>query len=248
MESIPINCHKKLLRGSSRKKIMTAWHLATLIDNRPVGPGLHRIALDVPLAVRQHYHTPGQYHRVRIPNHEDAHFALASPPQHPHFEYLIRVSEGVAGAWAAMPVGASVEVSLAEGPGFPLHRARKKNLLLVGTGTGFAPLHAVVETLRTQRADFGRVFGAYGVWSPAQLAFGYELPAWAREGIDIVPTVSVVDESWTGAVGQVQGIIPTFSVENTVAFLCGQPEMVAEVTTILIARGISPAEIFLNLP
>jgi NAD(P)H-flavin reductase len=185
---------------------------------------------------------------VRVPSGEDATFAIASPPGGSRFEYLVRVNDGVAGAWTSLPTGSRVEVSLPEGPGFPLELARGRNLLLIGTGTGFAPLRSVIDTLRRERASFGQVRGAYGVLTPAHLAFGPELGGWAAEGIHIEPTVTTASPGWTGAVGQVQGLLEGLLLEDAVAFLCGQGEMVKEVTRLLQERGLPSDRVYLNFP
>lgn len=225
---------------------MPGWSRATLTQNDVVGPGLHRLSLEVPAAVSSKFHAPGQYHRVRAPSGEDAPFAIASLPGAHPFEYLLRDNDGVAGELCALPVGASVKVGLPAGPGFPLQRAHGRTLLLIGTGTGFAPLRSVLLSVASHRRQFGEVRGAYGVLTPAHLAFGPELPGWASQGLFITPTVTTPAPGWQGAVGQVQALLPTLPVENAVAFLCGQAEMVKEVTALLEERGLPPDRVFVN--
>lgn len=225
---------------------MSGWSQATLTQNEVVGPGLHRLTLDVASKVARSFHAPGQYHRVRVPGGDDATFAIASAPGSVAFEYLIRVVDGVAGRWASLPVGATVDVSLPDGPGFPLEQARGKNLLLIGTGTGFAPLRSVIRTLVPERADYGRVLGAYGVLTPAHLAYRHELASWAEAGVHITPTVTTGSPEWQGKVGQVQAIVVDLPVDDTLAFLVGQPEMTREVTDLLAAKGLPRERAFLN--
>ena len=45
---------------------MSGWSTATLTRNDVVGPGLHRLELDVATKVAHSFHVPGQYHRVRV--------------------------------------------------------------------------------------------------------------------------------------------------------------------------------------
>lgn len=225
---------------------MSGWSTATLTQNDVVGPGLHRLKLDVASKVARSFHAPGQYHRVRVPSGDDATFAIASPPGNEAFEYLIRVFDGVAGEWTSLPVGAEVQVSLPDGPGFPLGEARGKNLLLIGVGTGFAPLRSVIHTVMRDRSAWGRVSGAYGVLTPAHLAYRHELADWAAAGVHITPTVTNGTPEWQGRVGQVQEIVRTLPVDGAVAFLVGQPEMTREVTDLLVQRGLPEGQAFLN--
>ena len=225
---------------------MPGWSRATIKQNDVVGPGLHRLVLEVSSAVSKGFHAPGQYHRVRVPSGDDATFAIASLPGAGPFEYLVRASEGVAGQLTALGPGASVEVGPPDGPGFPVEKGHAHDLLLIGTGTGFAPLRSVVLTLLQQRTLYGQVHGAYGVLTPAHLAYGPELAGWARAGVQVVPTVTTSGPGWKGAVGQVQALIDTLPVENAVAFLCGQNEMIEEVTDLLGRRGLPADRVYLN--
>ncbi|HEY1086056.1 MAG TPA: NAD-binding oxidoreductase [Archangium sp.] len=225
---------------------MSGWSTATLTQNDVVGPGLHRLKLDVASKVAHSFHVPGQYHRVRVPSGDDATFAIASPPGDTTFEYLIRVFDGVAGEWTSLPVGAEVQVSLPDGPGFPLEEARGKNLLLIGVGTGFAPLRSVIHTVLRERSAWGRVSGAYGVMTPAHLAYGPELEPWAKAGVHITPTVTTGTPEWNGRVGLVQDVVRTLPVDDSVAFLVGQPEMTREVTDLLVGQGLPAGRAFLN--
>lgn len=225
---------------------MSGWNKATLAQNNLVGPGLHRLSLEVPASVSSGFHAPGQYHHVRVPSGEDAAFAIASAPGTVPFEYLIRESDGVAGQLTALAKGSVVKVGAVSGPGFPLERAHGKNLLLIGTGTGFAPLRSVLLTILRHRARYAEVHGAYGALTPAHLAFGPELEGWGKAGLHITPTVTTTGRGWKGAVGQVQDLLASLPVENAIAFLCGQSEMVKDVTTLLGRRGLPADRVFVN--
>lgn len=230
---------------------MLSWRKARLIQNEVVGPDLHRLALEVPSPVAAAFHTPGQYHRLRIDEEAEAFFAIASAPSASNFEYLVRATGGVASQWTSLSPGAMVEVRLPEGPGFPLERVRegKHNLLLIGTGTGFAPLRSVLHTIRQQRSQFGQVHGVYGVLTPAHLAFAPELAEWAAAGMHVVPTVTTSSADWKGAVGLVQQLLGSLPIdERTIAFLAGQPEMVKDVTGLLGKLGLPLNRVFLNIP
>lgn len=227
---------------------MSGWSTAALIENEVVTTGLHRLTLSVPVEVAKAFHAPGQYHRVRAPagNARDAMFAMASTPGSARFEYLVHTNGAIAEAWARLPVGAEVEVSRPEGKGFPLEQARGRTLLAIGTGTGFAPLRSALLAIRARRAEFGRVHALYGAHSPAHVAWRDELALLAREAIHVTPTVSECVAGWTGEVGRVQHLVGQLPVDDVVVFLCGQSEMVADVTKALAARGVSPERVFLN--
>lgn len=224
---------------------MSGWHRATISETEVAGPSLQRLRLTVPATVATAFHTPGQFVRVKV-GELDAPFAIASAPGGGHFDFLVRTNGDVAKLWSALPAGSEVQVGLPEGPGFPLERAKGHPLLLVGTGTGWAPLRSVLLAVLRRRGEFGRVEGLYGALTPEHVVFEDEFEAWKREGVDVQVTVTEPMSTWAGPVGRVQALLPQHGLGETYAFLCGQPEMTAEVTQRLVSRGLPADRVFLN--
>ena len=226
---------------------MTVWHTAQLKENRAIAPGLHLLTVDVPQAISSGFHNAGQYHRVRVKHGEDAWFAIASPPGQSPFQYLVRESEGAAGAWVRSGPGAELELTAPEGPGFPVEAARGRSLVLIGTGTGFAPLWSVVQVVRARRHEFKSVHALYGVISPEHLAWSDSFAALASDGIVVEPVIERPAPGWAGLSGRVQAHVARLPTDDSFAFLCGHPAMVSDVTRLLGERGVTPDRVFLNV-
>jgi len=226
---------------------MTEWYPATIAEAATGSAPLLELALQVPPSVARAFRAPGQYHRVRLQGTDNP-FAMASAPGHEPFRYLVRRAPGLAEAWAEPPVGALVEVSMPRGPGFPLAEARGRPLLLVGTGTGFAPLRSVLEAVLEDRAAFGPLHALVGVHAPRELVWAGEVGRWAAQGISVEPVVSTPDAAWKGRVGHVQDHLQVLPTAGAVAFLCGQSAMVSDVIRALGERGLPAERVFLNLP
>lgn len=224
---------------------MSGWRRATITESEVAGPSLQLIRVAVPATVATAFHTPGQFVRVKV-GELDSPFAIASAPGGSHFEFFVRTNGDVAKSWSALPVGEEVELGLPEGPGFPLERAKGHSLLVVGTGTGWAPLRSVLLALRARRHEFKNVLGIYGALTPEHVVFEDEFSEMKSEGIEVRVTVTEPISSWTGPVGRVQTLLPTNGLEATFAFLCGQPEMTAEVAGLLKSRGLQADRSFLN--
>lgn len=224
---------------------MASWHLADISARHVVDEGLVRVSLAVPPAVTASYVLPGQFHRVRARDGVESHFAIASPPGAATFDYLLRLNGGAADALATLPLGASVEVTPAEGPGFPLEQAVGRDLLLVCTGTALAPMRSVLALVATRRDDFHRVTLVQGQRSPRQLPWLDELLALPR--VDLHTIVFEAWPGWTGPVGVVQAVVPSVITANTVAFLAGQQAMTDDVTAQLTTAGVPPGRVFLNV-
>lgn len=222
-----------------------SWHSARLSRRQTVDDGLFLLELEVGAEVHRSFERPGQFQRVRHGGLE-AMFAIGSSPGATRFEYLVRRGDGVSLALTDQPLGAPFELSTAEGPGFPLARAHGRDLLLVCTGTALAPLRSVLGLVARDRSRFGSVVLLQGQRSPRQLPWLGELEALPQ--ITVHTTVDVPEPGWRGPVGQVQGVLDALQIgPSTVAFLVGQKEMTSEVTERLVARGVSPGSVFLNV-
>ena len=229
---------------------MPDWHPATVYDTSPAADGLTDLVLDIegtPL-VGTHAH-PGQYVRLRLPGQAEGIFAIASPPdpRGTRWEFLLKDGAPLPGALIRLRPGARVEVSPPEGRGFPLERARGRDLLLFATGSGISPIRSVIASIRRERDAYGRVTLYFGARTPSAFAYSDELHEWEAGGIRVVRTVSQPGVSgWQGLTGYVQGHLGEEPLENVMAFLCGQSEMVQGVKATLQARGVPTSAVHLN--
>mgnify|MGYP000252242632 CR=1 FL=1 len=136
------------------------------------------------------------------------------------------------------------------GRGFAFSQLSGRDLLLVAAGSGIAPLRAVLQLLRSQRQQFGRVALYYGERTESDLAYRHELEGLRDAGVDVEPVLSRPPIGWTGGSGYVQHHLrlrpPPWLGENTVALLCGQSAMVSEVTALLRQHAVPLSQILMN--
>jgi NAD(P)H-flavin reductase len=229
---------------------MTQWYPATLIARSPAADGLIDLTLDVsvgPLA-GAHQH-PGQYVHLRLPGHAEGLFAIASPPgESGRWDLLVKEGAALPNALVHLPLGSQVEVSQPKGKGFPLEQGRGKDLLLFATGSGISPIRSVIESIRLERDAYGRVTLYFGARTPGAFAYVRDFETWEQARIRVVRTVSQPGASgWQGLTGYVQAHLAEEPLSSdTIAFLCGQRQMVDGVVKALKDRGLAPGSIHLN--
>ena len=194
--------------------------------------------------------TPGQFLAIGAEGHKPGYFAIASAPgEGRYFDLLIRRGQGMSAVLCDLPVGAEVEAAGPQGKGFPLEPHRGKNLLLIGVGTGIAPLRSVVRTIARQRQHFDRVSLFYGALTPHHLCFHEEIRDWPDIGVETFLTVTdPTGQPWNSHVGFVQQHVAQVgpSPKSTVAMLVGMPEMIQANTELLRRLGFLPDAILLN--
>jgi ferredoxin--NADP+ reductase len=141
--------------------------------------------------------------------------------------------------------------------------------LLVSSGTGISPFVSMLAELfgagpanvdapRTDGRVEPRVVVAHGVSYAPELAYRHRLETIAatEPRLAYVPTVSRPDDpenaGWTGRSGRVESILARMCGEigldpsDTVAYLCGNPDMVARSREVLRSLGFPDEAIVLE--
>lgn len=169
------------------------------------------------------------------------------------FQVSVRQSGVVTGSMMKLPVGATVGIRGPFGNGFPLDDLSGQDILLVAGGVGVSPLKYLADCLLEQRDRYGKITLLYGSPSPRDILFGDVLESWSGEdgrqkGIEILLTVDVPDEGWTGNVGVVTQLLGKVELSpgQTKAVVCGPSVMMRFTTERLIAMGFPEDHLFLS--
>jgi NAD(P)H-flavin reductase len=194
---------------------------------------------------------PGQFNMLSILGTGEVAISISGDPAHP--EELVHTVRTVGLATQALTESVPGVVWAVRGPygrGWPLERARGKDVVVVAGGLGLAPLRPLVYEVLRNRDRYGRFEVIYGARSPEDLLYRPELQEWRfRSDARFQVTVDAAGRDWNGDVGLVTQRIPDarFDGRATVAFLCGPEIMMRFVAEALLARGVPPGEIWVSL-
>jgi ferredoxin-NADP reductase len=152
----------------------------------------------------------------------------------------------------ALAAGARVRVGPARGL-FVLDVADPRPRLLIGTGTGLAPLLAMLAD-SDARGDTTPNVLVHGVSWFAELAYAARVREWLAGGLPVeyLPTVSRPHErrnsGWSGPVGRAETAVERLLVSRpalreSTAYLCGNPDMIESCRAVLLAAGVAAADI-----
>jgi NAD(P)H-flavin reductase len=118
-----------------------------------------------------------------------------------------------------------------------------RDLLFVATGTGIAPLRSMLLA-NAERSTPSRTILFWGLRSQRDLYYEEELAHISRAlpGSSHIVTLSRPQPGWTGASGRVTALIQEqiSDVKGLAVYLCGNSGMIAEVTTLIQAKGLCP--------
>ncbi len=197
-------------------------------------------------------HKPGQCAMLSIPGVGEALFSItSSPTQEKYVEFSIKKCGCVTEVLHSFEVGQQITVRGPYGRSFPVDTTFKgKDMLFIAGGIGLAPLRSVINYIRDNRSDYGKVAIIYGSRSKDDLVDYQEIiDEWQNEkDFDVYLTIDREQEGWTGHVGFVPNYVKEVNIPNTyTAVLCGPPIMIKFTLQGLLELGFEKKNIYTTL-
>jgi NAD(P)H-flavin reductase len=138
---------------------------------------------------------------------------------------------------------------------FTLEPEDARTHVFISSGTGNAPFVSMMRSLLREGAPRRIVF-LNGVSYEADLGYRALLEKWQRSGeypVQYIPTVSrpaeAANAGWTGRTGRVEAILPdvldelSLTPANSIAYICGNPDMILSAEETLAGRGFPEEQI-----
>ncbi len=197
-------------------------------------------------------HKPGQCAMLSMPGVGEALFSITSSPTNKDYvEFSIKrcgcVTEWIHG----VEVGQQITVRGPYGNGFPVETEFKgQDMLFIAGGIGLAPVRSVINYVRDNRANYGKVDIVYGSRSKEDLVFFEEIiNEWKNDPtVNVHLTIDREQEGWDGHVGFVPNYVKELGFEsNKTAVLCGPPIMIKFTLQGLNELGFDKKQVFTTL-
>ena len=197
-------------------------------------------------------HKPGQCAMLSMPGIGEALFSITSSPTNTEYvEFSIKKCGCVTSWLHAAEVGQQITVRGPYGNGFPVETEFKgQDMLFIAGGIGLAPVRSVINYVRDNRANYGKVDIVYGSRSKDDLVFYKEIiDEWvADSSINVHLTIDREQEGWDGHVGFVPTYVKELGFEpNKTAVLCGPPIMIKFTLQGLGELGFDKKQVFTTL-
>ncbi len=220
-------------------------------DPRRISATIHRIhrfcddVIHLTLALPDELEfVPGQYMNVVLPDGETRSFSMASAPAGNLVDFHVRRIPGgrYTDQWLGQAAaGASMEIEAPQGV-FSYHEEDWRPLIMMATGTGIAPIKAILESL-LDNEDCPPVTLYWGMRTEADLYLRDEIESWASRlyEFNFVPVLSRAGADWQGRRGYVQEAVLADhdDLSEHAFYLCGAPEMIRQAKSLLAERGAS---------
>jgi ferredoxin-NADP reductase len=190
----------------------------------------------------------GQYAPITLADHGSPTrpYSIASSPSAPELEFIVSLVAG--GALTprlfGLRIGDRISLGAARGL-FRLDDADERDHLLIGTGSGIAPLLSMIAVLRARSVP-PRTVLLHGARVCDELATPHVADSGDHTWLSYRPTLSRAPDTqvWTGRRGRVgehlDDVIAECKMapERTVAYLCGSPAMIEACGSMLASIGM----------
>jgi CDP-4-dehydro-6-deoxyglucose reductase len=217
---------------------------------RLLAPDVLHMMIDVPECGRDAF-LPGQYLNVILEDGATRSFSMASAPNDEGLDFYLRRFESgrftgeVAGR---LSPGDALEVEMPLGS-FLYHPEDDRPILMVATGTGIAPIKAIVESLLE---DPGRppIDLYWGIRTEEDIFVGRVFEEWEKrsDAFRFVPVLSRPGSDWVGRRGYVQDAVveDIQDLSEHSVYLCGGPAMIVDAKKKFLACGASSSNLYVE--
>ena len=204
---------------------------------------------------------PGQYLTIGVESNGkliQRPYSVASSPRarDDGYEFYVRLVTG--GMFTPLlwrvPTGQGMSLQGPKGK-FMLEPDDERMHVFISSGTGIAPFVSMMSTLiydgRPRRATV-----LHGASYLDELGYRELVEGWGASGMypaSYIPTVSRPNDArnagWSGRTGRVEAIVPAvydelgLTPDNAIAYICGNPDMIATVEQTLLGRGFPEEQV-----
>ena len=181
---------------------------------------------------------------VLLPDGETRSFSMASASAGQQVDFHVRRIPGgrYTDHWLGQAqTGAALTIEAPLGV-FSYHEEDWRPLIMMATGTGIAPIKAILESL-LDKEDCPPVSLYWGMRTEEDLYLKDEIAGWAGRlyEFNFVPVLSRAGASWQGRRGHVQDAVleDHDDLSEHAIYLCGAPAMIQQAKHLLAGRGAS---------
>lgn len=215
--------------------------------------------------LRRRYHfAPGQFNMLHLPGIGEAAISISSDPlDTERLAHTVRAVGNVTEALARMQPGETLMLRGPFGRPWPVAELAGREVVLVAGGLGLASQRAAIHELLRHRERYASVTVLHGAKEPSGLFYTSEYGHWQQGGLDVQTIVDAAGDAADDAadgpaavagaarrrVGLVTELLAELPLDPARASIlcCGPDPMMMAVVRGAVARGVSPAAIFLSL-
>lgn len=173
-----------------------------------------------------------------------------SPSQRDSFEFCIKKAGKVTKVIHNMKVGDRVGLRGPFGKGFPYEKFRNRDILILGSGVGLAPVRTMILRILENREQFGKVVILASALTYESLIYRDDLLEWNKRGdVNVLYALSNPTPKVQAHVGYINDLLPDLGLDwsKTSAIICASPRRIKAVAKDLLKLGMKGTDIYTSL-
>ncbi|MEG2338370.1 MAG: 4Fe-4S dicluster domain-containing protein [Clostridium sp.] len=167
------------------------------------------------------------------------------------FEFYVKRVGKVTKALHNMKVGDKLGLRGPFGKGFPHQENYGKDIIVIGSGVGLAPVRCPLERImdKEERSKFGRVIFIVSGGSYSGLIFKEDLKKFPEMGVEVMYALGKPTDEVDAHVGRINDLLPGLGLDwkNTAAIVCASPSRIKAVAKDLMELGMDGTDILTSL-
>lgn len=195
----------------------------------------------------------GQFLQVSIPKVGEAPISISNfYPEQGYIDLLIRRVGTVTDAIFQLKVGDSLYLRGPYGNGFPFEQYKGKNLIIVGGGSGVAPVRSMVDHIYKHMGEVTKLEVLFGFKNEELILFKNDIKRW-RENLGVIITLDEGTETAEHYIGRVTDHLDKLTLltnkdnyRNLNVVIVGPPIMMKFAAIAFSNYGIGDEQIWLS--
>ena len=193
----------------------------------------------------------GQFFMVTVFGVGEVALSIPFGDQHDgQFEFCVKKVGKVTSALAKLGVGDVIGLRGPYGKGFPYRSFAGRDVLVVGSGVGLAPVRTIIVRLLQERERYGRIAIIASATRYEGLVYKQDLKDWSKiPGVTVQYALAKPTDAVQAHVGYINDLLPEldFDWANARAILCASPRRIKLVARDLLGLGMNGKDIFTSL-
>ena len=197
-------------------------------------------------------HKAGQCAMLSVPGLGESMISITSSPTEKDFlEFSIKKCGCVTEWIHQAEVGQEIGIRGPLGNSFPVDTTfKEKDILVIAGGIGLAPVRAVINYIRANRNDYGKLQIVYGSRSKQDLVYLDEIQnEWMKTpNTEVCLTIDKEQTDWDGHVGFVPNYVKELNPDPSMTvIMCGPPVMIHFTLSGLKELGFKNENVFTTM-
>ncbi len=172
------------------------------------------------------------------------------PSQRDYFDFCVKKCGRVTNAMHELKAGDKLGLRGPFGKGFPYEEMKGRDILIIGSGVGLAPVRTMIVRIIENLKEFGKLVIIASATSYEGLVYKEDLIKWSDiEGVGVYYALSRHTDKVQAHVGYINDLLPNldFDWKNSTSIICASPRRIKAVAKDLLSLGMEGKDILTSL-